>query len=207
MRYPRRFWKCGLPVSDVINIINSEPADIVGYVDSVQRMNDGIDEIFNGIFNENKFTQDIYERCRNQTRASEWENLLVHIFKILFPAYEVVPVGGVNEVNHGADILIYIPGLMSVRDYVIAVQVKDYQGMTGDGAIKQISKADKYDFEGAKLIDKIVIYTGISRNDTLIEQGNKNRVKILFEENLKGILARAGKKILGENLANDSGQI
>lgn len=207
LRNPRRFWKCGVEFSHVMKIINAKREDAVGYVDSLQRMNDGIDEIFQKTFNEEKFSQEVYERCRNQIRASEWEHLLVHILKRLFPAYEVVPVGGVNEFYHGADILIYLPGLMSARDYVIAVQVKDYQGTTDDAAIKQICKADCYDFEGAKLIDKYVIYTGIPKNDALVEQGKTNNVKILFDEDLKNILGRAGKKILGENLSKDSGLI
>lgn len=207
LRNPRRFWRCDVSLDDVMSIISAKPGDVVGHVDSVQRMKDGIDEIFHSIFNEDAFTNQLYERCTNQIRASEWETLLVHVLKMLFPAYEVVPVGGADEINHGADILIYLPGLMSVRDYVIAIQVKDYQGSTDGRAITQICRADNYNFEDAKLIDKFVIYTGIPRSDELIEEGKKNNVKILFEDDLKRILGRAAKKIIGKNLSSDSGLI
>jgi len=72
-------------------------------------------------------------------RVEEWEPVLTSALESLFPV-SVSHVGGPHE--YGADIEIVIPNPFSEnRDWIVPVQVKDYEGEVGDEVAEQLRRA------------------------------------------------------------------
>jgi hypothetical protein len=123
---------------------------------------------------------------------------LVYGLSKLYPNFTVERRGGPSEIAHGTDILIRIPGIIDDNDYGIAIQVADYTGKI-DATIKtnQIKKADDYWLcEGIKIIDKYIIFTKVNKEDSIntLEDGS---VKYIFSNQLKDLLTKIGKVIIG----------
>jgi hypothetical protein len=107
-------------------------------------------------------------------------------------------VGGKEEKKHGTDILIKLPSLLTDYEYAIAIQVKDYEGIVGNEVIEQINKADSYwESENLKLIEKWVIITKAPKETNIDLSNNDSDVRIIFAGELKELLNRIGKKIVG----------
>lgn len=153
-------------------------------------------------FNEEKFAEDIYNELNKSTQASEWEFILCEGFKKIFPDnYVIETTSNKVEYNHGADIIIRIPGILN-NTYVIAVQVKDYKDIVGGNPVEQINKADDFfkNEEGTTLIDKYVIITKANKeiNGDLVDEAEKSNVKILFDKEVKSLLSQMAKAFIGE---------
>ena len=133
-----------------------------------------------------------------QFTREEWEFALVHGLREMFPYYQIDRVGGIEEKNHGTDILIKLPSILSNYEYAIAIQVKDYNGFVGSEVINQIEKSEKYwDSENLKLIDKIVIITKAQKDHNLKLLENDKNVKFIFANELKQLLSEIGKHFVG----------
>lgn len=153
-------------------------------------------------FDEEKFAEDIYNELNKSTQASEWEFILCEGFKKIFPDnYVIETTSNKVEYNHGADIIIRIPGILN-NTYVIAVQVKDYKDIVGGNPVEQINKADVFfkNEEGTTLIDKYVIITKANKeiNGDLVDEAEKSNVKILFDKEVKSLLSQMAKAFIGE---------
>lgn len=166
--------------------------------DHQSRLTSVVGDVFNEIFNEQEFTNKLYDKFIEQFTREEWEFALANGLEELFPFYQVERVGGKEEKNHGTDILIKLPSLLADYEYAIAIQVKDYEGSVGQSVIDQINKADAYwESENLKLIEKWVVITKAAKdvNMRLIE--NNSNVKIIFAGELKELLNRIAKNMIG----------
>ena len=143
----------------------------------------------------------LYQKLNEGFSNEEWEYALVEGLKSIFPEPILVErTGGISEAEHGTDIAIKIPGLLNYQ-YVIAIQVKDYEGYVNDSPLKQLSKADKYwNNDNMKLIDKILIITKSKKvdNDHLTE--NEYGIKIIFANELEELLSKMGRALIGINI-------
>ena len=113
-----------------------------------------------------------------------------------------VLVGGIMEVQHGADIIIRIPSLFESYEYVIAIQVKDYEGFVSDHVLFQIRKADTFfNNDNQRLIEKIVIVTRAEKtlNEPLADCGD---VRFIFAEDLRTLLYKISRLMIGNTLTN-----
>jgi hypothetical protein len=87
---------------------------------------------------------------------------------------------------------------LSDYEYAIAIQVKDYEGSVGQSVIDQINKADKFwEGENLKLIEKWVIITKASKDVNIELTNNVSDVKIIFAGELKELLNRIAKNMIG----------
>lgn len=121
----------------------------------------------------------------------------------MFPYYQIDRVGGIEEKNHGTDILIKIPSILSNHEYAIAIQVKDYAGFINENIINQIEKSENYwGSENLKLIDKIVIITKAKEDNNLHLLTNDKNIKFVFANELKQFLSEIGKSFVGINKNN-----
>lgn len=195
-----RFWninKCGKQIERILEVND----------DSALRSKSGYEDRFRKrvyqSFDEIKFAEDIYTELNKATHASEWEYILCEGFRKVFPEYIIDTTSNKIERDHGADIIIRIPGILD-NEYIVAIQVKDYKNKVDNWAVEQISKAD--DFfrkEGAVLIDKylIIINAKSDDNNDLIEKANDAGVKILFDEDVKKLLSKMGRAFIGDRIA------
>jgi len=166
--------------------------------DIQSRLTSVIGDVFNNVFDEQKFTNELYKKLIKQFTREEWEFALVNGLKELFPFYQIERVGGKEEKNHGTDILIKLPSLLDNYEYAIAIQVKDYEGTVGQSVIDQINKADNYwESENLKLIEKWVIITKSSKDVNTELLNNNSNVKIIFADELKDLFNRIAKNIIG----------
>jgi len=198
LKNPSRFWNINHYGKDVEKILKIEETNLSKTQNYESRLEASIENVFNKVFNSNDFTEMLYKKLNEQFTGEEWEFALVYGLGQLFPNYYIDRVGGGKESEHGTDILIRIPSIISGYEYVIAIQVKDYEGFVANDVIKQINKADKYwNNENTKLIEKIVIITRADKNDNLDLLENKDNVKFIFAKELKDLLKRIGEMFIG----------
>jgi len=195
-----RFWSIDHCGKDIEKILNSDIDESSKKLDLSTRFVSSINDVFYNHFDSAKFSSELYRKMTEQFQATEWEYALVEGLRKLFPSpfFRVERVGGTSEPKHGCDIIIHIPSLIPNFEYIIGIQVKDYEGTVSDAVIQQIKKADSYyNNESQQLIDKIVIITraDAENNKTLIQ--NVEGVKFIFAHDLQDILYRVGKTSLG----------
>lgn len=160
LKNPSRFWNINHYSEDVERLFDFEVSDLLISQAHSSRLESSIGHVFNEVFNETVFAEKLYNKLTEQFTREEWEFALVYGLKQMFPFYQIERVGGKEEQNHGTDILIKLPSILSNYSYAIAIQVKDYDGFVGNDVVAQINKADSYwDSENTKLIEKIVIIT------------------------------------------------
>lgn len=196
-----RFWSVVSYSEDIEKILSAEQDGLISNQSHSSRLEAAIGSIFEKFFNEEEFSKALFDEVSGKFSHAEWEDALVHGIKKLFPYYEVTKEGGRQEKEHGTDILIMLPSIIPDYKYAIAIQVKDYKDyVSGRGAIEQINKAEKWNSDQLKLIDRIIVLTGASkeRNSHLIE--NDSDVKIMFADDLKTLLARIGKRFINQFL-------
>ena len=193
-----RFWNINHYSDDVELLLNSQVTELSKSQDYNSRLESSIGSVFNDVFDQTLFADKLYEKLTEQFTREEWEFALVYGLKQMFPFYQIERVGGKEEKNHGTDILIKIPGILSNYGYAIAIQVKDYDGFVGNEVISQINKADNYwDKENLKLIEKIVIITKAKRDENIRLLEHDKNVKFIFANELKQLLTEIGKCFIG----------
>lgn len=198
LKNPSRFWSINHYAEDVKLLLGVEQSDLVKRQDHQSRLTSLVGEVFNEVFDEKDFSNKLYTKFTEQFTSAEWEFALVIGLQEIFPFYQVERVGEKTEKDHGTDILIKMPSLLSDYEYAIAIQVKDYEGNVSRAAIDQINKADAYwESENLKLIEKWVIVTRASKYVNLEITNNTDNVKIIFAEELEDLLNRIGKKMAG----------
>jgi len=198
LKNPSRFWNINHYRKDVEKILKIEETNLSKTQNYRSRLEASIENVFNKIFSTSDFSEMLYKKLNEQFTREEWEFALVYGLEYLFPNYYIDRVGGGKESEHGTDILMRIPGIISGYEYVIAIQVKDYEGFVANDVIKQIKKADKYwNNENTKLIEKIVIITRADKDDNLSLLENKYDVKFIFAKELKELLTRIGEMFIG----------
>lgn len=198
LKNPSRFWNINHYAVDVELLLSKEVTELSARQDYKSRLEGSIGNIFSEVFDEILFADKLYEKLTEQFHSEEWEFALVHGLKQMFPFYQIERVGGPNEIFHGTDILIKLPGIISNYGYAIAIQVKDYDGFVGTDVIAQINKADTYwDTENLKLIEKIVIITKAKKDENIQLLEHDKSVKFIFANELKQILKEIGKSFMG----------
>jgi hypothetical protein len=179
-------------------LVNSQITELSKRQDHNSRLESSIGTVFNEVFDEKLFTDKLYDKLTEQFTREEWEFALVYGLKQIFPFYQIERVGGKEEKNHGTDILIKLPSLLSNYSYAIAIQVKDYDGFVGKEVISQINKADDYwESENLKLIEKIVIITKAKKDDNIKLLEHDKNVKFIFATELKQLMSEIGKCFIG----------
>ena len=136
----------------------------------------------------------IHQKMKSQFNAEEWEYPLVAGLEVLFPNYQVESTGGLDEHEHGTDILIAIPGPLENVQYGIAIQVKDWRGKGASQDINEAIEKLKLADEGwprmrsdLRIIEKILVVTDIK---VPVEQRNYSDVTIIDAPSLKRLLRR-----------------
>jgi hypothetical protein len=201
LKNPSRFWNINHYASDVEKLLACEISELSKTQDYESRFESSIGNVFKEIFNETKFSKALYKKMNEQFTREEWEFVIVHGLKQIYPFYTIERVGGVSEKNHGTDILIRLPGIISGYGYAIAIQVKDYTGFVADDVIAQINKADKHwNDENIKLIEKIVIITRADKNDNNNLLENDSGVKFIFAEEFEQLLSNIGQTFIGNEV-------
>jgi len=196
-----RFWNIDHFGEDIEKIISAEQDVALVSTNLADRFHKSIESVFKSNFSSSRFSQDLYDTMTSQFNAAEWETALEVGLKGLFPEpyFKVEHVGGSNEENHGSDLIIRIPSISSDYEYVIAIQVKDYDSGVSNDVLTQINKADKYfNNENQKLIDKIVIVTRANKDENEILVKNGDNVKVIFANELKQVLHLMAKKYLSK---------
>ena len=191
-----RFWNINHFGDDVKKLLETDSTELEEGIDYESRLEKTIEIVFN----EKEFSNKLYDKLVEQFTRDEWEHALVHGLGQLFPSYIVERVGGTAEKKHGTDILIRIPGIIPDTEYCIAIQVKDYKDFVSSDVIKQINKADYWNNETMKLIEKIVVITKANKEENSKLENNRSGVKIIFSEDLKQLLTKIGKTFVGTKL-------
>ena len=200
LKNPSRFWNINHYGKDVEKILKIELTELEKSQDYESRLESSIGNVFNNIFNENEFSENLCKKLIEQFTREEWEFALVHGLKQLYPFFHIERVGGVSESEHGTDILIKIPGIIQDLEYGIAIQIKDYEGFVASDVIEQINLADKYwNDESLKIIEKIVIITRAEKEENINLVNNKSDVKFIFSSELKQLLSKIGQTYIYES--------
>lgn len=189
-----RMWECDAAIDKLIRTTDN--------LQSVSHIGDRVNDAFNSalaeFWKEDALKESLKTEFSKVFQASDWEFVLVQVFRKLLPFCTINRIGGKQEKNHGCDIKISIPGIEEDKSYVIGIQVKDYKDIVGENPIKQVLKADSYWEDNSineKLIDKYVILIGASKERNLsFEQKAKNEhVSVLYEDGVADLLLRAAK--------------
>jgi hypothetical protein len=198
LKNPSRFWNINHYSDDVELLLDTQVTELSKRQDHNSRLESSIGSVFNEVFDETLFANKLFDKLTEQFTREEWEFALVYGLKQMFPFYQIERVGGKEEKNHGTDILIKIPSILSNYGYAIAIQVKDYEGFVDKEVVSQINKADNYwDSENLKLIEKIVIITKAKKDDNIRLLEQDKDVKFIFATELKQLLTEIGKCFIG----------
>lgn len=202
-----RFWNINYLAEDIERIVNSTRRE--EYQNSESRLLGVFEGVFKSNFNAGIFSDNLYDGMRDNFQAAEWEEALVSGLKELFPSsvFTIERTGGRAEVNHGTDILIRFSPPILEKNYLIAMQVKDYDGVVDfNGIVEQINRANYWNNETDILIGKVLIVTGNIEDDNrrqLIECCRENNVSLITGNELKGIFKRIALKRISKMLHDD----
>ncbi len=192
-----RFWNINQFADDIEKILSLEQHKLEKELDYSTRLDNTVNSVFNKILTDHSFEDTLFSKVSVQFTREEWEFALVFGLGKLFPNYSVRRTGGRNEYIHGTDIEIKIPGLFSDEDYVIAIQVKDYEGFVGNEVVEQINRAEQYYKDlNIKLIDKIVLITKAEKDYNLKLIDFDQSVKFIFAKDLKQLLSKIAMTII-----------
>lgn len=203
LKTPSRFWNinhCGENINALLAAAQAESSGSVlsESINHKDRMETAVRGVFSSHFNQKEFSAAIYQAMNANFQAAEWEFALVHGLRAMFPFYQIERVGGRAEKEHGADILVRLPGLFEGEQYAIAIQVKDYQGLVGDAVVEQINRADAYFSEkDTRLIEKIVIITGAKKDENLALTNADTGIRFVFAQELEELLLHMSKRLIG----------
>ena len=175
------------------------------YQNEEERLDGTIESCYKKIFMKSEFSDILFKEIHRQFQASEWENALVYGLRELFPEpiFTIERTGGITEVEHGTDVLIKLCNPISNLNYIIAIQIKDYQDYVRNSTdiINQINKAKYWEKDGDKLIEKILIVTQAEKekNDDLICACKENDITLIMSNELKEILTKIGLTYIARN--------
>lgn len=189
-----RFWNVSYLGEEIESLIqNPNELDETSSVED--RVSSIINSTFAELFNERKFSEELFSHLNKHLQKAEWETALVFGLKQLFPEYIIERVGGKAEAEHGTDVLIKMPSLIHDKFYAVAIQVKDYYDTVGTDVIYQIDKADDKYFDNCVIIDKIVLLTNAKSSDNteLVEECKKHRITVIFKDTVTEIFCRIAK--------------
>ena len=194
-----RFWnidRCGDQIDRILSLDASELVSECKYEERLRR-------IAEKSFKKDEFSNSIYQELNKETQASEWEFILCEGLRKIFPFYDIEPTSNKIENQHGADIIIRIPGIMN-NTYIIAIQVKDYTAEVDNSVVDQICKADDYflNQEGSILIDKYLVITKAKSevNQNMLGYAEQKGVKVLFDKDVQELLLSMGRSFLADNV-------
>ena len=195
-----RFWNINRCEEQINKLLQNKDSDLRSSSTFEERFRNSIERIFD----EERFSEEVYKELNKATQSSEWEYILCEGFRKWLPdSYSIETTSNKIENLHGSDIIIRVPGIMN-NSYIIAIQVKDYSGKVDLKVIDQIKKADKYFLkdEETELIDKYIIFTKAfpEDNKVLIEKAKESGVKLLFANDVKKLLMQMGKAFIGESV-------
>ena len=198
-----RFWNMNFYGKDIEKLIRKNTAELSNQQTKAERFDNSINISFEKSFDKKIFSDEIFKNMLGNFSNEEWEFALVEgLRKILPEPVRVERTGGKEEEKHGCDIMIRYPGVLGI-EYIVGIQVKDYQSEVSHYPVDQICKIDKYfhENENCKVIDKIVIITESEKEDNseLEEYAEKKNVKIIFSKELKDLLYKMGRATLGLN--------
>jgi hypothetical protein len=191
-----RFWSIDHLGPDIEPLLSKDPTELRDRISLEERFQNAVSDSFSESFNSTRFKDYLYSKMTKHFSNEEWEYALVEGLKEIFPEPIIVErIGGISEIKHGTDILIRIPGLLNYQ-YGIAIQVKDYEGIVGSAPLEQIRKSDYLNDENLKIIDKILVIIRAPKdvNETLTSALD---VKVIFASELKELLLRIGKSMIG----------
>jgi hypothetical protein len=199
LRNAGRFWNIDKYADSIERIRCASDTERTMIVSSRQRLQAAFEEAREVAFDRTAFTEQLYKSATSGLQSSEWENALVEALRTLYPAYTVKRTGGKREKTHGTDILIQMPGLLPGSAYGIAIQVKDYEAKVSGNALDQISKAENWKVfsDEVTIVEKVVCYIGASRSDNLEIEAKAGDTTILFKDDVKELLGRAGMVRMG----------
>lgn len=202
LRTPMRFWSLNEFADVIENLIKAPKESLLDVKNYSERYEEIEESVFDTFADE--FKTKLYNDMYSQFSESEWEFALVHGLQKLYPHYKVERVGGKNEKEHGADIVIKIPAPLTYDEsyYVVAIQVKDYGNSVGFSPIDQISKADSYaDWHNAQnqLLEKWVVLTKCQKqlNPKFEQYAASKNVKVIWGDDLKELLYNIAMKTKG----------
>ena len=197
LRCRSRFWNMSHHGERIENILKQEHSILIGDQERRDRYTNAIRRAMNSV--NFSIETKVHKELAEQFAGSGWEYAFVEGLRALFPYYQIERTGGRTESEHGTDILVTMPSPLQTVQYGIAIQVKDWQGVSGniDGAITQLQKAD-YGWqkirEDLRIVEKIVIVTeaklpeGYESDKDKIER--ENGIRILHSDDLKKLLRR-----------------
>lgn len=198
-----RFWNIDHCEEDVQHIISLSSGD----VQEKGSFQQGWFKAINESFDNKGFSEKLYAKLTHNYNASDWEFMLCEGFKTLLPENVTVETTWNREENkHGSDLFIKIPGIFETT-YVIAIQIKDYDGTVSEDVVNQINKVEEYlnNHPGEQLIDKYVIMTRAEscNNPKLVEAAKQNNVKLIFKAELMKLLSQMAKAYIGKRALKD----
>ncbi|TLP60057.1 MULTISPECIES: hypothetical protein [Pseudomonas] len=194
-----RFWNLNSCADEIEALIAIDDEAMRSSQSFIDRFSEAVQDSFADSFDEHKFTTLLYQKVVRGFSSAEWEFALIEGLKRLFPSpCKVARRGGREEIHHGTDISITIPGLADYS-YLIAIQVKDYIGEVSEAPLIQINKAGTYWGNDPKirLIDKVLIVTKAhaEQNRHLID--NQDGITVLFGHDVQNLLLKIGKAYKG----------
>ena len=192
LRNPGRFWNVNHYADDIERLLTTDGACVDGQEKST-RLRVSVEKALGGA------KESLVEDLNRQFNAIEWEYVLVDVFSEIYPEGSVERVGGPNEVHHGTDILITVPGIVPGSSYGIAIQVKDYSGGVKNHPVDQILKADHWNKDGRTVIDKLVLLIGAfaEQNLALSKYADEKGVRILFSNDVNDLLFKYACRVMG----------
>ncbi len=196
-----RFWNINRCKDEINKILETSDTELRNNTTFEERFRKRVEDTFD----EDKIADELYMALDKDTQASEWEYILGEGFKRMLPdSYNIETTSNRLEKNHGADIIIRIPGIFN-NTYVIAIQVKDYSDIVGNNPVDQICKANDYfsKEEDAILIDKYLIITKAAElNKDLEKYAEERGVKIIFAKELKKLLSKMARAFIGDGVSD-----
>ena len=190
-----RFWNVYHCQENIEHLIQTQES-----LDSSLHASDRFHHALYKTYAHTELFENFYKDMSQHITGEEWEHALVACLESLLPdPISVEKVGGSHEAMHGTDILIRLPGILE-KQYGIAIQVKDHEGIMHENAIEQIRKADAYwNQENLTLVDKYIIVTDCYKEDQTTAIQQVEDVTILYGHDLQKLLQETVKKRL--NLA------
>jgi hypothetical protein len=194
LRTPSRFWNVNSYADAIENLLQHSDDKLGSTIDATDKFGAAVGGAYEDSFDREKFVVGLRSRMTATHQSGEWEYALVAGLQELFPMYQVERTGGRAEKEHGTDILIRMPSLLSGETFGIAIQIKDYYDQTDLRAIDQISKADNWEGnDSIRIIEKVVIYTNVKEADHQQLKDNQQGVRVLFAKQFDELLGRMGE--------------
>ena len=114
-----RFWNIDHYCDDIEKIIDADSEKLRGGITEFDRLKNIITGSAFGKVKD--FGNEVFETLNKEINGKEWEGIVAKILQMHYPDAVIEKVGGREEIKHGTDIRIKIPGISPGKQYVIAV--------------------------------------------------------------------------------------